>query len=652
MAARRGPLLALVLLLAGATGGAAAADVTAYGFTRTLDVPAAAPVRVPLDLAALRHLGPAPPAVFAPDGREVPATLAPDLPSQRPRAVTAVEAKQQGESWVILLDVGAAPPLHEQLQFRIEKVTAAPAVRLEGSDDRRAWQPLAAGDLFRLGSDARLERTALTYAPSRYRFLRLTWPAAAGTPELRGVEVLEAAGRSLLLRSERPACRSGGAMAACALPLPAPRQVVRRLTMRLAADGAGGSATSRVGYRLLTPGEARWRELAAGTAVIDSAEVELAIPLPAERLSGEPLRLELYGSGASPRLAGYALEVAQPLLAFDAPTSGRYTLAYGGGEGAGGTGELGMGSGAAERGLTGGLTGGPTWAVLGPERTQELPPLPAGVTGPGQALDAIDFTSEWPIRAARAEAGEVVRLELPGAVLAAAGPERNGLRLAVATRQLPYVRLTLDAPALVASRRGLQPQPAARDGESGLAVTVPAPAPPLSSLTLAALPAFRRGLTVAARRPGPPGGGDEQILDYGSWDCRTRAPLPCRREVPLGGVAPERLVMRFDDGDNPSLPAVDVALWRPREMLVFVWPAAEEVRLLAGPADLAAPRYDLELLAPQLLARPWRPAQVDLGGGGPAKREPPWQPWLLPAALAIAGVGLLLLLGRLLATRS
>jgi hypothetical protein len=96
---------------------------------------------------------------------------------------------------------------------------------------------------------------------------------------------------------------------------------------------------------------------------------------------------------------------------------------------------------------------------------------------------------------------------------------------------------------------------------------------------------------------------------------------------------------------------VDVALWRRREVLVFVWPAAREVRLLAGSSRARAPRYDLEVLAPQLLARPWKRAALDVGGGGPAAREPLWQPWLLPAALAVAGVALLLLLRRLLATR-
>jgi hypothetical protein len=659
VASGRACLLAHLLLLTGATA-APAADVASYRFTRTLDVPAAGPVRVPLDLQVLRHFGATPLAVFAPDGAEVASRLESDEPSCCRVSADLIEARQDGDVWHVVLDLGATPPLHEQLQFRILRLTSAPAVRLEGSGDRTAWRLLAEGDLFRLGWSASLEHTALTYPPNRHRYLRLTWPASAGTPELREVLVTGSIGRSLTVRGESAACRREGAAAVCTLPLPGALPPGLRLHLRLVpASATGGASGERVGYRISRPFVGQWATLAEGTAAARGEVAEVAVPLPATSLPGEPLRLELYGGAAPPRLAGWALEVAQPSVAFYAPRAGRYTLAYGGGEAPPREAD------GARREETSGTAGAPApgepdataWVVPGPERAQELPPLPATAVAPGAPLGDTAFAHFWPVRAPRVRAGEIVRLDLPASVVDASGPDLPDVRLAVGERQLPYVHLSPETPALVAARRGLRPRPERRGGKSSVTLKVE-PQQWVETASLTATPPFRRWLTVStpfALTPGlnrVPGLGDAWDREEGFWDCYSSPPLFCRREVDLPGLLTDRVIIRFDDRDNPPIPAVDVAVWRRRQVLVFVWPAAGEVRLLAGASDLAAPRYDLELLAPQLLARPWRPARVDVGGGGPAAREAPWQPWLLPAALAVAGAGLLLLLGRLLATRS
>ncbi|HEY4563197.1 MAG TPA: hypothetical protein VIJ36_09470, partial [Thermoanaerobaculia bacterium] len=76
-------------------------------------------------------------------------------------------------------------------------------------------------------------------------------------------------------------------------------------------------------------------------------------------------------------------------------------------------------------------------------------------------------------------------------------------------------------------------------------------------------------------------------------------------------------------------------LWRRRDVLVFVWPREGPVVLRTG-SNAGAARYDLELLAPDLLARPWRAATV-----GPQEPEIPLVRFL--ALLAGAGVALVLL---------
>src|SRR5688572_23229227 len=130
--------LPLVALLAAAPAAAPATGSGGSLYERDVEVPAPGWVRVPLDLAAVRHL--APEAVdlhvIAPGGGEVPVRVEPRAPrgERRPVQVAAVERGDGG--WTVLLDVGPAPVSHERLFFEITRATAVPSVRLEGSRDR------------------------------------------------------------------------------------------------------------------------------------------------------------------------------------------------------------------------------------------------------------------------------------------------------------------------------------------------------------------------------------------------------------------------------------------------------------------------------------------------------------------------------------
>src|SRR6185295_11552521 len=134
-----------------------------------------------------------------------------------------------------------------------------------------------------------------------------------------------------------------------------------------------------------------------------------------------------------------------------------------------------------------------------------------------------------------------------------------------------------------------------------------------------------------------------------NWECRPQPPLPCLDRLPLPGRAPQVLSVRFHDGDNPPLANLEAALWRRRDVLLFVWPETEEpVRLLAGPETLQAPTYDLSALGETLLSYPWQPAELSQGEKT-ARTEPWWNRWVMPLTLTLAGVCLLLLLRRILA---
>lgn len=638
MRRRAGVLAAMALLAAGAARG----DVEGFHYTREVEVPAAGWVRVPLDLPALQHLAPGAMDlhVFAPGGGEVPVRVAPSVPRSERSPVAVQNVAKEGKGWVILLDTGAGTAPHERLVFNITRTTVAPSVVLESSPDNSAWRPLAAGDLFRIGSADGLERTSLSYPATRDRYLRLHWPGEAGLPRVSAVEVETVTGPSVIVDVDDAECDTGRpGVAVCVLTLPAAGQLLRRLTLEIEGDG-------RVGYVLREPKSASWSPLAQGVWQREGERTRHLLTGTREPLEGSLLRLELYGSGlVSPRLAAWGADLAVQTVLFRAEEAGRYTLAYGGGA-------------PAENRLASPPAGVETaWLEAGPEREHPLPPLPASVTAPGVALGDRGFSGSWTVIAPSAKPGDLVRLELPDVVYGTARRDLGDLRLTAGERQIPFFRWSPPAPVLAAEERDLRPDAVSRGGsESQAEINLPGTGLPLTVLDLSVPPApLRRVVGVRYLQPArslreKAGGRDEPPVTRETWECRPEPPLPCRQPLPLPGTAPALLGVRFHDGDNPPLTGLDVSVWRRSDVLLFVWPevgADTPVRLLAGAEGLRDPSYDLETLGDALLARPWQPAELDLEGL--ASREGAgWGRWVMPATLAIAGIFLLLLLRRIL----
>lgn len=639
--------LSLMTLLAAAPAAPPAPPGTSSGgvlFERDVDVPAPGWVRVPLDLAAVRHLAPegADLHVLAPGGGEVPARVEPRAPRSERRPVQVVAVERGDEGWTVLLDVGAAPVSHERLFFEITKATAAPSVQLEGSRDRSTWQTLTVGDLFRLGTEGGLQRTALSYPATEDRWLRLAWPREAGFPRVSAVEVETVSGPTLAFTGRGAPCRTGGPEEApatvCELALPGMGQVLRRLTLDLEGRGA-------VGYRLDAPADGAWRPLAAGIWRRTEEKTRHLLPGTAEPIEGPVLRLELYGEGGeAPRLAGFGVDLAVPTILFRAPEAGRYTLDYGGAVG---------------RRASGGRDFEPpalgeeeAWLEAGPERERPAAPLPAGA--PGAPLGAGRFRGSWRVLAPSARPGDLVRLELPDEVYSVARSDLRDVRLASRDFQIPFFLWAPPVPVLAAEARDLRLRPLRRDQESEAEIDLPVRGLPLTQLVVTAPSAGPLRRTVGVRyRPRRPVARQSERgpVVRTTWDCDPEPPLPCRAALALPGEAPELVAVRIHDGDDPPLAHLGAEVWRRSDVLLFVWPSASEegeVRLLAGARDLEAPDYDFAALGPVLLARSWHPAELDLQGESAGDRVW-WGRWVLPAALGVAAVFLLLLLRRILA---
>ncbi len=164
-------------------------------------------VAAPLDLATLRHLGGADPRSSPRAAGGAVAAAA----RQQPRGGGPGRAGREGESWRLLLDLGAEPPLHEQLFFGLGRVAAAPAVRLEGSDERATWHPLP-----RATSSAWGARTGCSAPPSSMpqpRPLPAVDLAGRGGPAgAAQVEVVGASGPALAVPPRRGLPAAGPAV--------------------------------------------------------------------------------------------------------------------------------------------------------------------------------------------------------------------------------------------------------------------------------------------------------------------------------------------------------------------------------------------------------------------------------------------------------
>lgn len=123
-----------------------------------------------LDLADLR--------LYDTGGREVPYALRVRSPKDSTEAVEAREFNRVRDSAgasQLSLDLGETRIEHNEVEVKTPGKNFRRRVLLEGSDDGDAWNKLSNEDLihFEAGSEKLIDE-AVSYAPSRYRYLRIT----------------------------------------------------------------------------------------------------------------------------------------------------------------------------------------------------------------------------------------------------------------------------------------------------------------------------------------------------------------------------------------------------------------------------------------------------------------------------------------------
>ena len=592
-------------------------------------------------------------------GREVGYLLvAPPASTERWQdgRVLPIQATEEESGFEV--DLGNAVRI-DRLRFSGIPAPLLKRVRLEGSGDRSHWSVLVeSGTLFDL-PDERLKRTEVGFAPGEFQYLRVTWDD----------------------RNSAPVPLPTGVAARVVTPSAAPAVVSVPVTLEQRSSEPGRSR-----YRLHLPGahlpltaieltcggghllrDARVSEprLSGATVVpvsLGSSTLRRAVRndivaadlrVPILRPDGPDLDL-VVDDGSNPplELLAVSAELAPlPWIFFESAAAEALTARYGDPTLTAPHYDLE----AMRESVEGVQLAEAHWGE------RELGPPPTAAVSAGNGLPAsgapIDPSTFRFARAVPAGPTGLIAVVLDPAVLAHSRGLAD-LRIADADgHQVPYVFETLDEP-LALDLDELQPVVAPtpkRPGESRYLLRLPYDNLPPARLVLTTTArVFERRVTLTVERPAADARSQPHTETVASTTWRHADPddaaPPLVINVPALPVATAELLI--DEGDNSPLPLSRPKLLLPANRLRCFRRSEQELTLLYGQASVGAPRYDLALLAPQVIgarAHEVAPVPEALAANLPAKHVMTVQTQLFWGALVAAVVVLLVLIGRLLA---
>lgn len=666
------PLLASSLLLFAAPAAAeeAVRPVAApYRASREVLPGAAGPNRLDVDVALLGasavRSGPgllSDLRLVSADGREVPYLLVAP-PRKEPEWARAsllpIPATKTASGFEA--DLGA---LRRIDRLRVSGIPAPflKRLRLEGSGDRVRWTVLVAeGTLFDL-PDEGLARTEVAFPEGEHRFLRLAWnDAKSGRVPLPAKVEARLAGTGALpepLRAAIPfeARASEPGKSRFRLRFPAAGMPVAAVEVGVASGNVLREAKvleSRLSGGRLVPfelGAATLRRAEREDGAADEMTVRLAPPAEAEA----ELVVEDAGNPPLAVSSVTALVEGLPWIYFESPDGAPLTARYG----APGLARPRYDLEAVRASVSKPAAPRPAAARWGEPKAEaaapQVPPAPA--IPAGAALDLSGFRATRSIP--QGPAG-LTALRLDAAVLAVS-PTLADVRIADGRgRQVPYLLETLAEPLVVrlpAPQTAEDPRPRSGPGEKGRLsfhrVSLPYAGLPSARLELKTTArVFARRVALLRELAGgrPETAGTFAEVASSAWESADpERPAPALvLELPPGGGT--ELYVSIDDGDNAPLTLAGAALLLPAHRLRFVREEGASLTLVQGREGLAAPRYDLELLAPRLLGAPAREASLAPAPQmAPREAEERRSRRVFWAVLVGVVVALLLLVARLL----
>jgi hypothetical protein len=532
---------------------------------------------------------------------------------------------------------------------------------LEGSGDREHWTVLLAdGTLFDL-PDERVRQVLVRFPAGAYRYLRVTWDDRNSAP---------------LPLPSRAIAREATAQAApdpLRIPVEVERQASEpgRSRYRLSLPAAGLPVAALLFavpegdvFRTAIVRESRFR--GAGAEPVELGRTRLvrmdrgrgpaaALRVPIDQPRGAELQLVIE-NGSNPPLAleNVAAEAAElPWIYFEAP-GGPVLARYGN---------------AAAKPPQYDIEARRAAIRLDevPEAVWDVPrPAAGGVAdaGPSPAAPATGAkldVSRFRYRRPLPEGNEgLVSLQLDAAVLAHSRGHNGGfadVRVVDAEgNQIPYLLERRDEPLSIdlplepapADRHVLQQQRAG--SRSAYVITMPYPNLPAPRVVIETSErVFRRPLQIAVERPPDREHRDAwlDVLASTIWQHADQGTPAEPLEISLRPGDRVQLLLIVEEGDNRPLPIAAARLLLPSWRLRFFKPGAA-VSLVYGSDSVAAPKYDLALLAPAVLSATARDIAAAPEQGSPDVRLWQLSPVFFWTGLAVAALVLLALLVRLI----
>ena len=585
-------------------------------------------------------------------GNEVPYVLTRPVPA--PKIIQNAKTFQvslNANNTIITLETGLAQPL-EAVTLETPAMDFIKAVRVEGSRDGKSWQTLAQGrPIFRQAYGA--ANLKISFPLIAAKWLRLTVDDQRSQPvPFTGARVYAAAAETVPVetvpvtiteRDENPG------ETRLALDLGAANLDVASLEVETAEP----LFTRQVSLAVPQISEDAFREQIIAQSVIYRVAIEgqpasenLSVPL--ENVVHSRELILFIKNGDSPPLAIKTVRAERrPVyLVFLARQPGTLHLLTGNAQCVAPRYDL------AALGMNLKSVAVTPIQIPPPSDNPEFHPpevLPGLEIG-GASLNTADWKYRKPVKISIAGAQQV---ELDLDVLARSRPDFSDLRLMQGSNQVPYlIQHTSISRSL--ALMAMTTNDAKNPTLSRWIVKLPQVNLPLTRLTcVSSTPLFQRALSLYEERADDRGDKYRFPLGNGMW---TRTPDRKAKELALtfdSVPQSDTLFLETENGDNPPIELETFTAAYPVTRLLFKAKPDDDLCLYYGNPRVSPPRYDLSLVAGQLLAADKK--MVSLGAEQQLK-NPSWQEYQIPGKggvlfwgiLAVVVVVLLIIISRLL----
>jgi hypothetical protein len=563
--------------------------------------------------------------VISSHGEEIPFALDSALPALTTEyTLMNVEVVPNAETTGIV-DRGDKAALASALDVVVGDIDFIKPVILEASSDRAAWSQIARASIFAVPGGSSMK--TVRFAPNDRRFWRIRLDDKNGPPvhptKLSVLSSIENRERPLLPVTWRPEAAADVSVSTYSTTLPGPNLPV--VEVRVEASDAAFARRVRVFEKVWFRDEVTRRLLGEGEIMrTGTGREQLAIP------TAEPSsrNLEIDVEGVPLHLTGGAVGTRPRSIVFYAPEGSELELHYGSSSAKPPNYDLAVA-------LSHGRPPKISTANLAPEVDTGQAAAPVAAPPRGTPLDVPAWKTKVPITLPAH--GPVTYLDLDRA-----DSTLSDLRIVDgAGRPVPYlveanprhVRRAVDWHADPA-------KPTHGRRETVLAVTGLDPAKSIAAfeLEITSPDYFARDVSVVEEISDERGRTGERIL--GSAHFVKTADEP-RRPFRIALARPNKSTATIHIADDDNAPlgvaavAADVALRR----LDFLFDPGDHLMLLSGNTAIGAPRFDLSLVAEQVLSSPAEPASLGAPQEqvAPSHEAPKWfWVFVLGAALVLA----------------